>query len=90
MRILRCLSALDSVLSHAMMTTQGLSNDQIHNWIATGERGTLEGQNGSQGGSLRVEDDDAIEKVDLAHDDPLNPRNWPEWKKWAIVIAIGN
>ena len=29
-----------------------------------------------------------VELVSFAHGDPENPRNWPTWQKWSIVIVI--
>ena len=29
-----------------------------------------------------------VELVSFTHGDPENPRNWPTWRKWSIVIVI--
>ena len=29
-----------------------------------------------------------VQLVTFAYDDPENPRNWPEWRKWSIIFAI--
>lgn len=39
-------------------------------------------------GAAANHDEDPIENKDLAHDDPYNPRNWSERRKWALVAVI--
>lgn len=39
-------------------------------------------------GSIRREDGTEIELVTFPPGDPENPRNWPLWRKWSIVLVI--
>ena len=37
---------------------------------------------------IRRADGTDVELVSFPPGDPENPRNWPTWRKWSIVIAI--
>lgn len=37
---------------------------------------------------VRRADGTEVELVSFPSGDPENPRNWPTWRKWSIIIAI--